>query len=97
MNLSDALMSYLNNIEQNKIDLFRIIKELNNKGYISGSSSNISIKIDENRYIITPSGKSVIGLREEDFLLIDHNGIIIRRNNNNLKVSSEILMHLFLL
>ena len=88
-------MNYIDDIGKKKIDLFKIIRELNNKNCVSGSSGNISIKIDENRYIITPSGKLMISLKKEDILLIDSNGRIIGENNGKLKASSEALMHLF--
>lgn len=82
-------------VVKNKMDLLMVIKELDNKGYMSGSSGNISIKIDENRYLITPSGIPIFMLKDEHFLLIDSNGKIINSNNDDLKPSSEVLMHLF--
>ena len=89
-------MNHLDDVvDKNKIDLLKVVKELDNKGLMSGSSGNISIKIDENRYLITPSGIPVFNLKDEDFLLIDSNGKLINSNKDNLKASSEVLMHLF--
>lgn len=88
-------MNYIIDIDKSKKDLLRVIKELDNKGLICGSSGNISIKIDENTYIITPSGIPVFNLKDEDFLLIDSNGKIINSSKDNLEASSEVLMHLF--
>jgi L-fuculose-phosphate aldolase len=82
-------------IVKNKIDLLKVIKELDNKGLMSGSSGNVSIKIDENKYIITPSGIPVFNLQDKDLLLIDSNGKLINNNENDLKPSSEASMHLF--
>jgi len=89
-------MNHINDVVvKNKTDLLKVIKELDNKGLICGSSGNVSIKIDENRYLITPSGIPVFNLRDEDLLLIDSNGKIINSNNDDLKPSSEVSMHLF--
>jgi L-fuculose-phosphate aldolase len=89
-------LNYFNDdIDKNKKNMLRVIKELDSKGIMCGSSGNISIKIDENSYIITPSGVSVFNINEEDFLLIDSSGGILNSSNDNLKPSSEVLMHLF--
>jgi L-fuculose-phosphate aldolase len=71
-----------------------VLKELDSKGFLSGSSGNVSIKIDDNNYLITPSGIPVFILRENDFLVVDSNGNKISGPGNSLKASSELPMHL---
>lgn len=81
-------------IEKKRSDLFKVVRELDNKGFMCGSSGNISIKIDDNTYLITPSGIPVFILKEEDILLIDSDGNTINTECDGLRASSEVLMHL---
>ena len=53
----------INEIVKSKKDLFIIIKELDNKGLMCGSSGNISVKIDEDTFIITSSGIPIFNIR----------------------------------
>jgi L-fuculose-phosphate aldolase len=81
-------------IEKKRSDLLKVVRELDSKGFMCGSSGNISIKIDDNRYLITPSGIPVFILEEDNILLIDSGGNTIDNRNDGLKASSEVLMHL---
>jgi ribulose-5-phosphate 4-epimerase/fuculose-1-phosphate aldolase len=58
-------------INKKRSDLLKVVRELDSKGFMCGSSGNVSIKIDDDRYLITPSGIPVFILKEEDILLID--------------------------
>jgi L-fuculose-phosphate aldolase len=88
-------MNYTGEIlEKKKADLLKVLKELDGKGFLSGSSGNVSIKIDDNSYLITPSGIPVFILKEDDFLVVDANGNKINNAGNSLKASSELPMHL---
>jgi|GEM_PF-212962 len=84
-----------NFIDKKRIDLLRVIRELDNKGFMCGSSGNVSIKIDDNKYLITPSGIPVFMLKEDDILLIDADGKTIDNRSDGLNPSSEVFMHLF--
>jgi L-fuculose-phosphate aldolase len=96
--MKDYILKKMDNefdsIEKKKSDLFKVVRELDSKGFMCGSSGNISIKIDDNRYLITPSGIPVFILKEEDILMIDSEGNSINKRNDGLKASSEVLMHL---
>jgi L-fuculose-phosphate aldolase len=81
-------------INKKRSDLLKVVRELDSKGFMCGSSGNVSIKIDDDRYLITPSGSPVFILKEEDILLIDSEGSPIKTRNDGLKASSEALMHL---
>jgi L-fuculose-phosphate aldolase len=81
-------------INKKRSDLLKVVRELDSKGFMCGSSGNVSIKIDDDRYLITPSGIPVFILKEEDILLIDSGGNSINNRNDGLKASSEALMHL---
>lgn len=81
-------------IDKKKTDLIKVIKELDGKGYMTGSSGNISIKIDDDRYLITPSGIPVFIMKEDDLLLINSDGNAINNRSDGIKASSEAIMHL---
>jgi L-fuculose-phosphate aldolase len=81
-------------IGKKRSDLLKVVRELDSKGFMCGSSGNVSIKIDDDRYLITPSGIPVFILKEEDILLIDSGGNTIGTRSDGLKASSEVLMHL---
>lgn len=52
----------------------------------------MSIRLGENKILITPSGKNKGLLKEKDLVVVDLEGIKLA---GNLKSSSELLMHLF--
>ncbi len=81
-------------LDKKRNDLMAVVKELDSKGMLSGSSGNISIKIDDNKYLITPSGVPVFILKREDIVLIDSSGKTIDNRSDGLRASSEVLMHL---
>jgi len=81
-------------LEKKRSDLLKVVRELDSKGFMCGSSGNISIKIDDDKYLITPSGIPVFILKEDDILLIDSSGNTIDNRIDGLKASSEVLMHL---
>jgi L-fuculose-phosphate aldolase len=81
-------------LDKKRNDLMAVVKELDSKGMLSGSSGNISIKIDDNKYLITPSGVPVFILKREDIVLIDSSGKTVDNRSDGLRASSEVLMHL---
>lgn len=81
-------------LDKKRNDLMAVVKELDSKGMLCGSSGNISIKIDDNKYLITPSGVPVFILKQEDIVLIDSAGRTIDNRSDGLRASSEVLMHL---
>ncbi len=72
-------------------DILEIGKLLYEKGYIVATDGNISALIDQKRIIITPSGLRKEKLSEDDLVVVDRNGNIVKGKH---KPSSEIYMHL---
>ena len=78
-------------------EIVRVGRLMYEKGFISASDGNISAKIDENRYLITPSGLHKGFLSSEQLLIIDNQGQKVRTAtsaNRDLKPTSEVPMHL---
>jgi len=79
----------LENLDKFKEEIVKIGKRLYDKGFVPGASGNISIRY-ENNILITPSGKNLADVIEEDVAVIDINGNSIAGK----KPSSEKTMHL---
>ncbi len=66
-------------------------KKLEEMGLNYGSSGNISVKVKEGLYLITPSGLRKSLLRPKDILLINSKGEVVE---GSLNPSSEYRLHL---
>lgn len=67
------------------------------KGFLAAADGNISVRLDQQRLLITPSGLSKGFLSPDQLLRVDMNGRVIASNHpatRNLKPSSEMMMHL---
>ena len=62
-------------------------------GLIRSSDGNISIRLDDDRFLVTPAGLYKRGLKSKQLLVVNHQGKIIK-GKGDLKPSSELLMHL---
>lgn len=76
-------------INKVKKEIVNIAKALYSKGFIAGTDGNISYKISDNSFLITPSGVNKGFLKEKDLIVIDKNG-----KSKKGKVSTEWRMHL---
>lgn len=76
---------------QHKKDIIEICKLIHQKGFVSATDGNISIKVDKNKFLITPSSINKLFLKTEDLILIDNKGIVL---SGKFKPSKEYLMHL---
>jgi L-fuculose-phosphate aldolase len=61
------------------------------RGHIAGTDGNVSLRLSEDRLLITPSGVHKGDLAEEDLVVTDREGT---RLSGRHRPSSEILMHL---
>ena len=68
-------------------------RRLYNKSYISGTGGNISVRIEDDTFLITPSKRNKGFLVPEDIARIDINGNDLAKG---LTASSEKLVHLCL-
>jgi L-fuculose-phosphate aldolase len=56
-----------------------------------GTSGNLSVRLDEERLLVTPTGASKFLLRSDDMVIVDLHG---RQLAGSRKVTSEVSMHL---
>ena len=69
----------------------RVGKLLYDRGYVAANDGNISVKVAENRLLITPSGVSKGRMTPEMLLVTDLDGTVVEGNRHP---SSEGKMHL---
>lgn len=65
--------------------------------YVDAASGNISVRLDENRILATPSGLAKGFLQPDQLIIVDMDGNKIgpeTEANRNLRPTSELLMHL---
>ncbi len=67
-------------------------RKLADRGLIAGTDGNISIRLDDDRILITPAGLAKGELSTEDIVTVDING---KKLQGSREPSSEMLMHLF--
>lgn len=68
-----------------------ICQKMSQKGFITGTDGNVSVKLSSSKYLITPSNLNKGFITEEDLVIIDEKG---RKISGLHEPSSEIKMHL---
>lgn len=82
-----------NLLEEDKIkkDICEIGLKLYDKGYVVANDGNISVRLNEDEILVTPTGVSKGSLTPERIVKMNLNGEILQGNN---KPSSEVKMHI---
>jgi len=66
---------------------------LHQRGYVAAMDGNLSVRLDEERILATPTAMSKGALRAADMVIVDREGRLIAGRHH---VSSEIAMHLLI-
>jgi L-fuculose-phosphate aldolase len=79
-------------------EIVRIGQLLHARGYVTATDGNISARLDNERFVVTPSGLSKGAMRPDQMVVIDWDarpvGAARYGAGRELKPSSEILLHL---
>lgn len=75
---------------QARLDIVHSMRRLWERGLIAAGDGNASVRLDDNRLLITPSGLLKSTLRPEQLLVIDHQGQMLQ---GDFAPSSEWPMH----
>src|SRR5438309_3832211 len=78
---------------QYRRDIVRFGEMLHSLGFIAATDGNLSVRLDENRILVTPTGMSKGMMTPSDLVVVDMNG---RKLKGKLQVTSEIGMHLLI-
>ncbi len=72
-------------------ELVLFSKLLHRLGFMPGTSGNLSVRLDQERLLVTPTGASKFLLSSDDMVIVDLHG---RQLAGSRKVTSEVSMHL---
>jgi L-fuculose-phosphate aldolase len=72
-------------------DIVRFSRMLHRLGFMPGTSGNLSVRLDDQRLLVTPTGVSKFLLKSADMVIVDLQG---RQLDGYRKVTSEVSMHL---
>jgi L-fuculose-phosphate aldolase len=72
-------------------ELVRFGKWLSSLGFMPGTAGNLSVRLDEERLLVTPTGMSKLLLEPLDMVIVDLEGRLL---SGTRKVTSEVGMHL---
>lgn len=81
------------NESQARNDIIKAMQIVTGQGLVSSNDGNISIRLDENFFLITPSGLYKKTMVPEDLIIVDWEHNVVK-GHSGLKPSSEISMHL---
>ena len=72
-------------------DLVKFGKWLSRLGFMPGTSGNLSVRLDEARLLVTPTGVSKYLMKADDMVIVDLRGNLLAGTR---KATSELSMHL---
>jgi len=74
-----------------KQDIVEVGKRMYQRGYVASNDGNISARLDENKFLVTPTGVSKGFMKPEDLIVVNIDGKVL---SGMKKPSSEVFMHL---
>ncbi len=74
-------------------EIIRVTRIVANQGLIRSSDGNLSVRLDESRFLMTPSGLYKMSMEPDDPIVVDEQGEVLI-GKPGLKPTSEINMHL---
>ncbi|MEE2961784.1 MAG: class II aldolase/adducin family protein [Myxococcota bacterium] len=75
-----------------EVDIVRYSGLLHSRGWVANHDGNISIKLDSNRFLITPTGTSKSDVERGNLLIVDKAG---KRIGGKARSFSELNLHLY--
>jgi L-fuculose-phosphate aldolase len=78
---------------QNRREIALFGQMLHQSGYVAATDGNLSVRLDDERILVTPTGMSKGMLRPADMVIVNLEGRLLAGKRN---VSSEIAMHLLI-
>ena len=83
--------SLMPEIDEVRAAVLAAAKELHARGLVSGTAGNVSGKIDDGRYVLTPSSVPYVGMTLEDLVVVDIEGTVLEGHRSP---TSEVALHL---
>ncbi|MFB3815341.1 MAG: class II aldolase/adducin family protein [Terriglobales bacterium] len=79
--------------QQHREDIIRFGKLLHQKGYVAATDGNLTVRLDTERVLTTPTGMSKGMMEPDDLVVVDMQG---RKLSGRRTASTEIGMHLLI-
>lgn len=76
--------------QEQKVQMVELARSLFERGYTVGGAGNLSVRLDENRILVTPTGSSLGRLQAERLSVLDMQGNVLSGD----KPSKESVFHL---
>lgn len=76
--------------QEQKIEMVNLARSLFERGYTVGGAGNLSVRLDENRILVTPTGSSLGRLQADRLSVLDMEGNLLEGD----KPSKESVFHL---
>jgi L-fuculose-phosphate aldolase len=80
----------MDNIYKARRDIIHVCKRIYDRGYVASNDGNVSVRLSENRVLITPTGRSKGFLTESDLIIVDMEGKVV---SGKARPSSESKIH----
>ena len=74
-------------------EIVRVTRIAADQGLIRSSDGNLSVRLDENRYLVTPSGLHKMSMEPDDPVVVDQHGEVLV-GKPGLRPTTELPMHL---
>ncbi len=78
---------------QSRDEILRFGRLLHQRGYVAATDGNLSVRLDGEKLLLTPTGMSKGLMEADDLVLVDMNG---RKLDGPRECSSELAMHLLI-
>src|ERR1017187_7105708 len=78
---------------QNRLAIVQFGRLLHGNGFVAATDGNVSVRLDANRLLVTPTCISKGRMRASDMVIVDMDG---KRLAGKRRVSSELAMHLLI-
>ena len=78
-------------LQQAKADIIHVGRRMYERGYVASNDGNISVRLSDDRLLVTMTGVSKGYLTPDQLIVIDYDGNVV---SGKYKPSSEIKMHL---
>jgi L-fuculose-phosphate aldolase len=79
--------------EKARNEIIRVMRIVTGQGLVRSSDGNISIRLDENHFLVTPSGLYKMTMNAADLIIVNWKNEVVK-GRSGLRPTSEILMHL---
>jgi len=83
----------MNSEQQHRDDIVRFGKMLHQRGFVAATDGNLTVRLDDDIVLATPTGMSKLMMEPDDLVIVDMNG---RKLSGRRVPSTEIAMHLLI-